>query len=927
MAKSILPILYASLITFALQSQTACPPGEPLSDYCASACAPCDWSAGIIGNNAGGGLDWPQGFCGTVQTNKWIRFTAARDKATFTLTPLACQWGDGLQLALYDDCKGQPLFCNGGNGTLSPVTLSNVPLVPGRTYFLTINGNNGDICEFLLEANPLAAVQPAPLGNLSAIQGPSSICPSGVAAYSVAPVSGATAYTWNAPSGAKINGMTPPVTLSASTGQKVNIQFSNGSGNITVRAGNDCYASPQLQSKAVSVRVIPPTTLPRVDICSNELPYMLPWGEVITKSGTYTYYYVTYQGCDSLIRQTVNVYPSILVNIPTRLLCPNDSMLVCGQWFKDPGNYEEVCTSWRGCDSTIRFSIIKPVASIQGGGSLNCFNGAVTLSSTASIGGGTQTKIWRNAAGQAVGTGNTYTATVAGKYTLEVTTTFAGRVCTATSDYVVKETDSLQVSLFTPNLALACNVNSIKLNAQANMPATYLWQGPNGFTSNLQAPTVSQAGIYTLTASTAGGCSKALAVTVTSISTPLTANVTSKDLSCIDPVVIPTVTIGGNYPAQQLAYAWTGPGNFASNVRNPSINREGTYTLTVTHVPTGCKTTATLTVQRIQIPNPVSISGQNTLTCARKTIVLQASAFLPSNYIWSGPNGFAAYTGQTSIDKPGAYTVVAVAIGNGCIGGASINITADVTPPTVRATGGTLGCNPPEVMLNSSVSGPAATYVWSGPGGFYAPTNSPLVREIGTYSLTATGVTNGCMATAQVQVLENGDAPQVFLNVVPLGTNQRQLVCNTTAIGPEFLWTGPNNFTSTQQNPVVNKPGVYSVLVTDALSNCQTYRSINVPGLVAPNNSTAARSTPSGTWVLAPNPVYERAELRFVGAQPPASTRVQVLDATGRRCWEGETQGTSTLWLDLQKFPSGLYRVVLQSDTGTDIKPLVKIAP
>ncbi|WP_378187004.1 T9SS type A sorting domain-containing protein [Aquimarina sp. W85] len=52
--------------------------------------------------------------------------------------------------------------------------------------------------------------------------------------------------------------------------------------------------------------------------------------------------------------------------------------------------------------------------------------------------------------------------------------------------------------------------------------------------------------------------------------------------------------------------------------------------------------------------------------------------------------------------------------------------------------------------------------------------------------------------------------------VISCANSSIQLFASTTATNPSFSWTGPNNFTSTLQNPIVSTPGTYRVTVTSS---------------------------------------------------------------------------------------------------------------
>ena len=140
--KSILLLLLVCLAYSAsAQLPPACAGGSPATT-CATACINCNFN-GYFGSTAG----YPSGivpnFCGTVENAQWMGFIAGASNATFTVMPSNCSYGDGLQIALYEDCMGQPLACdkgemNGGNlqvsrtgadGTTFTLSIPDLPAV------------------------------------------------------------------------------------------------------------------------------------------------------------------------------------------------------------------------------------------------------------------------------------------------------------------------------------------------------------------------------------------------------------------------------------------------------------------------------------------------------------------------------------------------------------------------------------------------------------------------------------------------------------------------------------------------------------------------------------------------------------------------------------------------------------------------------
>lgn len=237
--------LLSVLIPLSLKAQLppACAGGSPATS-CATACINCNFN-GYFGSTAG----YPSGivpnFCGTVENAQWMGFISGASNATFIVTPSDCAYGDGLQIALYEDCMGQPIACEQGEmgGGNIPVTLD-VQVTPGRNYFLMIDGFAGDLCDFTVSVSPENAVYEPPLGAVGSITGPDKVCPGATMTYQVTPVFGAGAYIWSGPPGAMIDTVPLPVTLVGTGSNQAQITFGNAGGQICVQAANSCNQTP-----------------------------------------------------------------------------------------------------------------------------------------------------------------------------------------------------------------------------------------------------------------------------------------------------------------------------------------------------------------------------------------------------------------------------------------------------------------------------------------------------------------------------------------------------------------------------------------------------------------------------------------------------------------------------------------------------------
>lgn len=242
-----------------------CSEGFTPSVTCENACIFCNFD-GYVGSTIGFPSVKPPKFCGTatVENVQWLGFIAGADFATFTVIPSGCFNGDGVQLALYDDCASDPLACNMGQekGGILPVSIG-TKMVPGRTYYLLIDGYAGDQCDFTIDVSPREAVFEPALGTVGSISGPISVCPGGTATFSVAAVAGAGAYIWDGPPGAKIDTMPLPVVVNGPAGQKVQITFGTEIGPICVQAANACKRNAPCAS-SLQVQFTDPGNRPQI---------------------------------------------------------------------------------------------------------------------------------------------------------------------------------------------------------------------------------------------------------------------------------------------------------------------------------------------------------------------------------------------------------------------------------------------------------------------------------------------------------------------------------------------------------------------------------------------------------------------------------------------------------------------------------------
>ncbi|MEZ0542627.1 SdrD B-like domain-containing protein [Fibrella arboris] len=400
------------------------------------------------------------------------------------------------------------------------------------------------------------------------------------------------------------------------------------------------------------------------------------------------------------------------------------------------------------------------------------------------------------------------------------------------------------VSVNTASVTLTCAQPTAVLAANNPTPrAEYIWLSPPGSTSTASLTlAVSSPGVYTLT-STLDGCAGDAVPAVVS-EDKVTASVTAFDaeVSCASPVASLTALV--NQAVSPYAVLWTGPNNFTSTANPLFTSIVGNYTATVTF-PNGC-TAASATVQvkqgastppfmAITIDGIANVSSA-TLTCAKQSATLFVSSpTAGAVYVWQSPVAPTSVTANSLVvSAPGVYTLTGAL--QGCIGEpVSVTIAEDKGVGPVSINNETLTCSTTVVALTARVNGAPSPYpvIWTGPAGFASSSNPISVSIAGQYTAYVT-FPNGCTAVSSpaTGTVTQGDRSLPFIDAI--GGAKLCPTCSVTLAADgsnvSFFWTGPNNFTSTEQFPVVQDEGLYRVTATDLKTGCSDFIEVVVEG-------------------------------------------------------------------------------------------------
>ncbi len=418
----------------------------------------------------------------------------------------------------------------------------------------------------------------------------------------------------------------------------------------------------------------------------------------------------------------------------------------------NPGAYSVTVTNSNGCSNSSTQTVSLMEQPTISGNNHICSGQSTTLSASSS-----GSYAWSNGASTSFITVNT-----PGNYTVTVT---LPNGCSSST--------SVNVSVgSTPTPTILGNTTFCQGQTStltANGGNSYVWS--NASTGN--SISVSQSGVYAVTATNVEGCSATANVTVTVNPLP-NVNINGNNSFCQGDNVILTASGANTYAWSNTTsnasitvssagtYTVTGTdANGCSSIATKTVSVNPTYNVPLTHsicqgesynfygqnlttsgtythtlqTVNGCDSVLTLTFTVKSLPTP-TITG-NTTFCQGQSSTLTATG--GNSYVWSN-----ASTGNSiSVSQSGVYTVTATNV-EGC--SATANVTVMVNPlPTVTISGNSTICQGSSTTLTASG---ANTYMWSTGDN----TASATISAFGVYTVTGTS-TEGCSNTANVTVI------------------------------------------------------------------------------------------------------------------------------------------------------------------------------
>lgn len=289
--------------------------------------------------------------------------------------------------------------------------------------------------------------------------------------------------------------------------------------------------------------------------------------------------------------------------------------------------------------------------------------------------------------GGQVSMGNNISFTVSPTSTTSYTVTLQG---TNTLNSVVTVTTVTSVNVITPTVAVnspstVCEGSGVNLTSSSTGTIAYSWIGPNGYTSNLQNPVLtnllpSSTGVYSVQAASTNGtlvCYAGNSTSVTVIPVPqVTVAPTSTSVCQDGNVALTSGALGAT------SYSWAGPNVFSSTSQNTGLSNAvpsmtGIYTVTAYFISNNVTCSSTNSVDVIIKPKVNFTLAPMPNICDNTTLFIPGPAGATS-YTWTGPNNYVANSQDLTINNvntthTGIYNLVLDV--NGCTTQDSLYVT------------------------------------------------------------------------------------------------------------------------------------------------------------------------------------------------------------------------------------------------------------
>ncbi len=366
--------------------------------------------------------------------------------------------------------------------------------------------------------------------------------------------------------------------------------------------------------------------------------------------------------------------------------------------------------------------------------------------------------------GNVVGNMSSYSATMAGTYTLTVTNEFDCSSMDMTEvSFVAQPTiDGL------PTSSNYCEGSTLELSANSNASSfQWLLNGNDLTGENSSMIEISMPGNYTLQAIGQGDCTNSFDVIVNEVAAPKVDLGDDQELCPGQNIQLDAGTGNG------LSYVWSGGENSSSIVvmnNNVTTQSNELHTVVVTNSD-DCSSRDSITITLLPVVEALITSNSNGV-CLGDSMLLTASG--GTSYTWNGPsNSFEVISGNTILVYPEVDATFSVEVSDNCPGNQDDTSQLVLVHELMDASAGMDTCIIVGKTIQLNASG-GVSYIWEDNPTIVGNSNiaNPEVNpeEETTYVVNITDA-NGCSSTDSVVICVVTDPLSIFKSVTAITPN------------------------------------------------------------------------------------------------------------------------------------------------------------
>ena len=375
------------------------------------------------------------------------------------------------------------------------------------------------------------------------------------------------------------------------------------------------------------------------------------------------------------------------------------------------------------------------------------------------------------------------------------------------------------------DVTITCFEDEVTLSVEYSSSSIALnWTGPNNFDKTGASVLASDPGIYTIVGIAAGSCRDTIEIELFADTlSPIVSIVEDGEITCADSIVFVTATVDSNTEF----YDVIGPGVINSSDLNFEVDVPGIYTIEAIGF-NGCTSSESVEVKQ-STDFPDYTINLESLTCDISSVNVGFSSSDPGLLVtWNGPIGINDDDYSFNTDQAGNY-VFTITNANGCTLSDSFFVVMDTFPPNSEIIlSSQINCLADSVLLSVSNFNADWQVLWSGPGVSDPEVSEFITSEVGEYAVTLIAP-NGCITEDNITVEYDTLTPEIQIIGDPINCSAGKtfLRVESDLTISSFNWSGPNNFESTDAEPLIFEEGFYFVIVL-ALNGCESSDTILV---------------------------------------------------------------------------------------------------